>query len=110
MPIIDQAVKDHEILFIVGKHHGMAKYGPMLKISKYIIHKKLAGWFFNKTTFNDEYPDLENKINGVILRLFEGGIHNKLFHYYMHQLDLTHVDDMEIESNEPKPYCCGREG
>ena len=55
------------------------------------------------TTMNNEYPGLEERMHNVILHLFEGGVHNKLFHFYMHKINLTNVHLMEFESNEPKP-------
>ena len=67
------------------------------------MHLKYAGWLFNRTFVNDNYPDLEVKFTRVLMLLFEGGIHGKLYDFYMYKMDLRHIDKLEFESNEPKP-------
>ena len=97
-----QDLTNNKALYIIGKSHAKAHYGPIIKSSRYTLYNKQAGWLLNKNLTN-KYPDLEDTMNRVMSLLFEGGIPNKLYNFYMFKMALNHLDKMEFESEEPKP-------
>ena len=96
-----QEIINNEALMISERTHMKAFYGPMMRMSKDTIFTFYAGWLLSKN-LTHKYPNLGGQMNRVLAQLFEGGIPNQLHDYYVHTMGLKHLDQMELESDEPK--------
>ena len=89
-------------MIICSTFFAFATLGPLYRISKEKLTARYLSWLINKE-FAGRNPGIEDTIEDVLLKLFQGGILDYFRSSNYFTLELAHIKNMQFESDEAKP-------